>query len=752
MPAIKGAPFILALMTVLIFIASKIVFYATPMFESTGRMKLEDINMGISNTNLFKDFDVFTQPNKIMAEVEVIKSTELLRYVVTKLPFDVSYYRIGKIRTTELFNETPFHVKYSIVDRSHYGRTFNISIENQRSFTLSYVVKEMPKSAKGTFGNPLTLEGIELTIHLNDSLLKSKPHISIHDPYSFVIHSEDQMVAEASKNLDVKEMDKDIPIVRIIYKNPVPEKAMIFTNMLMQTYIRDGIRVKNSAAKQTVDFIDAQMDEVSQKLQQSELELEQYRLAHHITNTKLEVETGLKKIAEMKIQLANINMNLATLDTLNFYVNNKNPDDFLSKAPNYEGYGGLLYTELIKRLKTLQSDKKDLLQKYTPDNEKIKVVDEKIKDVVDYIRQNIQNFRNSMEIQRNKIAVDIQQSELEFIDVPTKEKELVILERNFQLNQSTYNFLTEKRTEAAIAQAASMSFHRIIQQATLPTVPVSPKKTFTILVFAFLGILSGLIIVYGYDAITSKIRYKDQLEKLSNCPVIADIRHQSKDNSSSSDFLSLASKLHIQAHKQSILICSGIDGEGKSFAANNLAIAFSQIGCSTLLVSSDLRNTSISEKYQVANRIGFTNFVLGHAVSECIVAATEPNLSIMPCGNEGIIPEAIFAHVSFPEKVLELKTKFDIVIFDSPSFDSSLDALGLLKTCDTILYLFRANFTKTKFGAEPDLIAQEYNIGHIKLILNDVPDFAKIKKGKGLRKSILNWLSGIKIIQKRKYL
>ncbi|WP_291275861.1 GNVR domain-containing protein [Flavobacterium sp.] len=735
-PAFKGLPFIIGLMAVMIFIASRIVRYSTPMYECTGRIKLEDPNIDISNTNLFKTFDVFNNPSKIMAEVEVVKSPEMLRAALATIPFDVSYFREGKIRTSELFYDSPFTIKYDISDEAYYGVNFHVNIIDTTKFTLDYTFNEKPFHSTESFNTPVKLKGIDLFVKLNSEVLKNKPGILITDKYYFTISSIEQQMEALSKNVDVNELDKDIPVIRIICRHPVPEKAMLLANTLMQTYIDEGIRIKTGAAKKTVDFIDQQLIDIGKKLVDSENELENYRLKNDITNTKLEVETDLKKIAQLKIQLTNVEMNLATLDTIDFYVNQGN-EDFLSKAANYEGYGGLLYTELMKRLKDLQAERRELLLKYTPDNEKIKIINSNIDDVTSYIKKNIQNAKNGMRIQRDKIQEDIRLAEIPFETVPTKEKQLVILERNFKLNQEIFNFLTEKNTEASIAQGATFSFHRIIQRATIPSKPVSPKKTFTLIIFGFLGLLISLAIIYIYEAISSRVKYKDELEKNSTCPVIADIRHENKKYFSKSDFYALATRLIISdPNDQIITVTSSIDKEGKTYIAEGLAHAFADMKIPVLLIGSNLRNPSIGMQYNLIAQKGFSEYITEELDFNQCIYQQQSDLFIMPEGKSAFIPEAIFTRPELETKLKALQKTFKIIILDTTSFDTALDALPLLKISNITLYLFRANFTKTKLLIEPDLLKEEYKLDNIRLILNDVEEFSKMKKDNGIRKLI----------------
>ena len=69
----------------------------------------------------------------------------------------------------------------------------------------------------------------------------------------------------------------------------------------------------------------------------------------------------------MKIQQTNLKMNLDAIKDLESYME-KGKENFLELAPNFEAFTDLLSTEMIKKIKQLQSEKKDLLMEYTPTN------------------------------------------------------------------------------------------------------------------------------------------------------------------------------------------------------------------------------------------------------------------------------------------------------------------------------------------------------------------------------------------------
>ena len=97
-PFLRGLPIIVVVMTLGVIAAKKYLSYVTPMYESTAKLKLADIGEGIPNGNLFKNFDVFASANKIAAEIEVLKSSELIIKATSELDFNTEIYRVGSVQ------------------------------------------------------------------------------------------------------------------------------------------------------------------------------------------------------------------------------------------------------------------------------------------------------------------------------------------------------------------------------------------------------------------------------------------------------------------------------------------------------------------------------------------------------------------------------------------------------------------------------------------------------------------------------
>ena len=136
-------------------------------------------------------------------------------------------------------------------------------------------------------------------------------------------------------------------------------------------------------------------------------------------NLKQETETDLRNLAELKNQLVGLQMQLVAIDSLDLYIK-KGKDHFLDLAPNFSTFNDLLSTELMKKIKSLQADKRDMLLNFTPENEKVQIIDKKLNDLYTYLQESIKNTRKDLQFKYNDLTETIQKVEREFRPIPIR--------------------------------------------------------------------------------------------------------------------------------------------------------------------------------------------------------------------------------------------------------------------------------------------------------------------------------------------
>lgn len=568
-PYLRGWIIIAGAMVLAYLMATKYLSYVTPMYESTAKLRLADLNEGVPNSNLFKDFDVFANTQKIQSEIELIQSNNIIKKAIKKLPFSHVIQRAGKFKSTELLHDAPFVIENISLSASHYNKVFLLTIHPDSS--VDWVSPE-GKKVVGRIGDDITMGDSRWMIQLNQKLFSEKKEIKWADQYEITFWSEERLIGEILKNLDVTSVDKDVPVIRISYKSANPEKAALVPNALAEAYIEDYIDTKYKAANVTVDFLNAQINDISSKLSGSEIAILNYRERNDITNIRQETETDLRKISQLKIQQTNLKMNLDAIKDLENYVENGR-GNFLELAPNFEAFTDLLSTEMVKKIKQLQAEKKDLLLQYTPNDEKVKTIDEKIADITSYLTESIRNTRKNLQTKYNNLVGDIEAAEEVFVTVPEKEKMMTILNREFEIYQQSYNFLNQKKIEAEIAKAAKVAFHRIITPATVGRNPVSPNYTIIKAVSVILGMMGAIFLIFIVHSLKARVNNVSTIESNSMVPIASTIPKLKSKDETEHFFIRMLTQWKVKGllKKQSLTCFTGYDArQGIAYITSRL--------------------------------------------------------------------------------------------------------------------------------------------------------------------------------------
>ncbi|RMZ59606.1 hypothetical protein D1632_08220 [Chryseobacterium nematophagum] len=682
-PLLRGWPIIILAMVISVLAAKKYLNYVTPMYESTAKLKLADTQEGVPSANLFKDFDVFASANKISTEIEVLKSTSLIEKTLKKLPFSTEIFRKGKVRSVELFNDSPIRVEGTFSNKKNYDKKFLLQITSNQNYTLT--PPDSTQELKGTFGIPLPIDSGKILITRNSNYLYSKPNAKIIDQYEVEFLSREKLLEKVNKNLDIVSVDKDVPVIRINFKSNVPEKASLLVNTLAETYIQDYIENKYRAANTTVDFLREEIGQANNKLSEAENRIENYRNKENIINIPQETETDLRKIAQLKIQKSNLKMNLDAIKNLNGYIT-EGKNNYLDLATNFEAFNDLLSTEMVKNMKQLQAEKKELLLTYTPEHEKVKVIDAKIKDLTDYQTESIKNTQKNLQIKYNDIAQDIHIAEQAFIGLPEKEKLLNIMNREFNLYEKNYNFLNEKRIEAEIAKSAKISFHKIITRGELSQHPVSPMRSIIIIVAAIMSMIASIILIYVVHLAKAKVNDVYTIEKNSSIPIAFTTPFIKKKDKIIHYFLEHVLEMELKEivkKKNIICITSYNRAEDHAFHAQNIIKALQAQSRKVLVI--DVANTLQDTEHHI-------NF-----------------------------SEEEYLHLTSKDIQSLIRSKMedaDICIINNQPIQHGKLPLFFLKLADQNLFLLDSRKTAAKNIMNVELLKDEYKLTNMWFVLN----------------------------------
>lgn len=146
--------------------------------------------------------------------------------------------------------------------------------------------------------------------------------------------------------------------------------------------------------------------------------------------------------------------------------------------------------------------------------------------------------------------------------------------------------------------------------------------------------------------------------------------------------------------RRMLAVVSPRPGEGRSYVAANLAVAFSQLGERTLLIDTDLRKPRQHQIFGVANKLGLSAILSGRADRSSVSAVSDLDmLSVLPAGEPPPNPLELLSRTVFGVLLRELQKDFDVVLFDTPPAMLSADAQSIALQAGSALVLARKDHT-----------------------------------------------------------
>ncbi len=169
-----------------------------------------------------------------------------------------------------------------------------------------------------------------------------------------------------------------------------------------------------------------------------------------------------------------------------------------------------------------------------------------------------------------------------------------------------------------------------------------------------------------------------------------------------------------------VAILSAMPGEGRSFVAANLAVAFSQMGQRTLLIDADLRKPSQHGLFNLPGRMGLSNVLLGRAGHECIVKVPHFfDLSVLTAGSKPPNPQELLTRARFTTLLHESAEVFDVVIVDTPPTALSADSQIIASRAGFGVMVTRANATDANLLRRALASLRDCGANLVGTVLND---------------------------------
>jgi succinoglycan biosynthesis transport protein ExoP len=361
--------------------------------------------------------------------------------------------------------------------------------------------------------------------------------------------SPEGLLARMRSNIEIVPIDgpegpgRGVNSFKISFTGTSPEQAREVTSRLTSLFIQQNTETREHQATTTTTFLQEQLEAARLKLEVSEKEVGDYKL-HHLGELPEQQQGNLAILTGMQGQLQN------TLSSLNRAREQRQYLESLS-----DNSGLVVQGDLAR----LQSQKEDLLLRYTPEYPAVKRLDRKIAQTEALLKMarksetpesrtassdpslgitadasmaqvNGQLEANRLEInnltkdeRRLEAAIEEYQSRLN--QTPVREQELAGMLRNYELLKQDYADLLSKKMQSELAgnlekRQEGQQF-RLVDQASLPTLPASPNRVKLSLGGIAAGLGLGLALAFLMEMRDSSFHTEEELtERLGGLPLV----------------------------------------------------------------------------------------------------------------------------------------------------------------------------------------------------------------------------------------
>ena len=737
--------------------------YATPAYQASTKVLIKDDDdskrrgsLGSSMIQSAANLGFMSNSNGIDNEIEILSAHDLAQLAVHDMKIYVNYYHKSAFKDPLVYKEQEVSVDLDLPHLKKLNAPIKLSIEKEGT---KYHVKgtyNLPIDAfsfeKETSEFEKTFDRLPATISTRVGTLTFTPSkiykLEDGEVLKAVIVSPEMAAKQYTKNLTVSQTSKTTTIAELVLNDENPQRALDYLNTLLKVYNRQANEDKNEIAYRTEQFINNRLQKINAELGNTEGQLESYKKRNKVIEMKLNATATIANSDAYAQKLQDANTQVELLNELGKYMNE--PGNKYQPIPSNVGLTDESSTELINQYNKIALDRNNALHAASETSPTITPLTAQLDALTTSIKRAMRQAKLGMEIQRNSIAKQAAEYAGQIGNSPEQERVLTQIGRQQEVKSGLYLMLLEKREENSISLAATADKGKIIDAPSFIG-KVSPKSSIIMLIALVLGLAIPAGILFLIEFFKYKIEGHEDVVKLTQIPVIADIPvasdaakkegkadivvHQNVNNLMEEIFRGLRTNIQfmLKSDEKVMMFTSSTSGEGKTFVASNIGISLALLGKKVIMVGLDIRKPRLAELFQIDNHHnGITNLIVHDHNSwediqkQIVASGVNSNLDLLMAGPVPPNPGELVTRASLDDIINQLKQHYDYIILDTAPVGLVNDSLQLGRLADLCVYVCRADYTpKASFGMINGL-STENKLPNMCLVLNGV-DLSKKK-------------------------
>jgi len=671
---------------------------------------------------------------EVVNEIAILKSYAMARKTIEDLDFNVTYVGVGRreIAESKYYQNNPFTVIPDSGFTQRKGYRVDVKILSNEHYLLeindNYNIRKELK-----FGEKFTNEDFSFKIVLSDP-----EHFTFNseasNKYYFFFNDINSLAKQYRGKLQVETNDERGSVLTLSITGFVPEKMAAYLNKLAQMYIQSDLAEKNRQAQNTLEFIDEQLKVIVDSLNKAEQQLQKFRSDNQIFDLGQKGSLLMQDLNQLQKRKMEIELNNRYYEYIISYLASKSSSDLIVNPTTLN-----ITNPSLESLVKDYNEKLSMLNRYrlyaNEGTSNVHMLQNELELLKASLKEQVSTGQNLNDINQQKLNQEIAVIEKEINRLPQNERSLVNIEREYKLNNELYTFLLEKRAEAGITKASNVSKNKVLDVAIAQNAQQqTPKRAqnYLIALVLGLGIAGGIILLFEF--FNNKIEDKKDIERHTRIPVIGTIGHNDSHHSVpvyidpkgslAESLRSLRTNLQYvlrEKDQKVVMITSTISGEGKTFAAVNLAAIMAMGNRKVLLVGLDLRKPSLHRIFETPNETGLSTYLIEQTEYDQIIKTTYiENLYLAPSGPIPPNPAELIETERMEAFFEQAKKEFDYIIIDTPPVALVTDSILISRYADASIFMIRQKYSSKHVFELMNSIEINKKMQHVNILVNDL--------------------------------
>ena len=551
-----------------------------------------------------------------------------------------------------------------------------------------------------------------------------------------------QAALDISERLDARLPARDGNFMRLFLGGSDPVSTAATLNAVAEQFVHVAAQLKREKLTELSRILNEQLQSAATDLRSAEVALETFRVSTITEPSDFAppVAAGLQQTQApalanffaMKTESDQLRRDREAITQALLQPLEALSSVTLEAIPSVRGASELMgvLSDLTNRQATLRA----LRTRYTDTNPQVQRLAEEIATLQG---QNIPaSLRALLEEMRTRELALNQRLDLTSRDlrqIPTRSIEEARLRREVTIADQLYTTLQARYSEARLAEASSIPDVRILDPAVIPDKPVTNRGPLFVLGGILVGFGAAIGIALLLDRFDRRLRYPDQVTKELGLTILGAVpRVQTNGGGARGEGAAQVVEalrtvrlnlVHAYGSAGPLVttVTSPGSGDGKSFLASNLALAFADAGHRTLLIDGDIRRGTLHRALGAQRKPGLLDYLGGQAARDEVVQKTRvPSVDFIGCGTRKMGGPELLASPAMSQLLISLRSQYSVIILDSAPLGAGVDPLVLGSLTGSLLLVLRTGVTDKELATVKLGDLDRLPIRVLGAVLNDV--------------------------------